>query len=344
MTNMATSDDQQPPPDMRLMQCITGHWVAAAVHAAARLGLADHMAGGPQSSRELAEASGAHGPSIFRLVRALTSLGVFEESQPGLFGLTEVGELLRSDHPRSMRSMALFQGAPPHWQGWGAFLHSVQTGQPAFAHVHGKGFFDYCKDDEEFSAAFNGAMTGMSAAASEAVVEAYDFSGVRRLVDVGGGHGYLLACILQRYPEMEGALIDLPNVVEGAHPAMEKAGLTARCQLVGGDFFASVPSGDAYIAKHIIHDWDDEHAVKILTRMRESMEGQGRVLLIESVITPEVEGSLAIMIDLEMLHATHGGRERTEAEFAALFQAAGLKLHRVVETKSLFSVVEAVPS
>lgn len=223
-------------------------------------------------------------------------------------------------------------------------MHSVRTGLPAFEHVHGKGFFDYCGDDEEFSAAFNGAMTAMSAVAADAVLEAYDFTGVRKLVDVGGGHGYLISRILKRYPRLTGGLIDLPHVVEGARSSFATAALLDRCEVVGGSFFDSVPPGDAYIAKHIIHDWDDEHSRTILQNMRKAMTGNGRVLLVEMVVTPDNKGTMAVLIDLEMLHATHGGRERTEPEFAELFASAGLKLNRIVPTKSQFCVLEAVPA
>ncbi len=331
-------------PALRLMQFITGHWVAAAVYAAARLKLADLLEGGPKSSDDLAEAVGAHKPSVYRVMRALATLGIFDEIAPKRFQLTEVGDLLRSNHPESMRPMALFQGAPPHWKGWGSFLHSVQTGEPAFEHIHGMGFFDYCETDSEFAAAFNGAMTAMSAVAAGAVVEEYDFSSIRKLVDVGGGHAYLISQILRRYPKLRGGVIDLPSVVPGAQAALKSAGLSSRCEVVGGSFFDAVPQADAYIAKNIIHDWDDEHAQTILKNMRKAMDGNGKVLLVELVVTPKDRDATAVMIDLEMLHATHGGRERTEAEFAELFASSGLRLQRIVRTKSPFSVLEAVPA
>jgi len=331
-------------PALRLMQFITGHWVAAAVYAAARLKLADLLEGGPKTSDDLAEAVGAHKSSVYRVMRALATLGIFDEIAPKRFKLTELGDLLRSNHPESMRPMALFQGAPPHWKGWGSFLHSIQTGKPAFEHTHGMGFFDYCETDAEFAEAFNGAMTAMSAIAAGAVVEEYDFSTIRKLVDVGGGHGYLISQILKRYPQLQCGLIDLPSVVPGAMSALEKAGLSDRCEVVGGSFFDAVPRADAYIAKNIIHDWDDEHAQTILKNMRTAMDGNGKVLLVELVVTPKDKDATAVLIDLEMLHATHGGRERTEAEFAELFASSGLRLHRVVRTKSPFSVLEAVPA
>lgn len=339
---MGQDPEQQTPPFARLMQLITGHWVAAAVYAAAKLRLADHLQDGPKTSDQLAQAVGGHPSSIYRVMRALATLGVFQESDGKRFSLTEVGQLLRSDHPQSMRSMALFQGAEPHWKGWGSFLYSAQTGKPAFEHVHGRPFFEYCKTDREFAEAFNGAMTAMSATLTEPICDEYDFSGIRRLVDVGGGHGYLLSRILKHYPQLSGVVFDLPEVVEGAKKTIAREGLSERCEVAGGSFFESVPSGDAYIAKNIIHDWDDEHALKILKNMRQAMTGKGKVLLVEIVITPQTSRTMGVMIDLEMLHATHGGRERTRDEFKALFGSAGLALHRVIELRSGINVLEAV--
>lgn len=338
---MPTEQEQAP---LRLMQFITGHWVSAAVYSAAKLKLADHLKNGPKSSDALAKEVSAHAPSLYRLMRSLACLGVLEETSARHFALTEMGELLRSDHPGSMRPMALFQGSPAHWQGWGNFLHSVKTGQSAFEHVHGKGFFDYCAGDAEFSEAFNGAMTAFSAAAASAVIDAYDFTGVRKLVDVGGGHGYLLCAILKRYPQLRGGIMDLPHVVAGAKPLLAAEGLTDRVELTGGSFFDSVPPADAYISKNIVHDWDDEHSIKLLKNMRQAMQGKGKVLLVEVVIGRNDREMMATLIDLEMLHATHGGRERTKAEYAELFSKAGLTLTRVVETKSLFTVLEAAPA
>ncbi len=339
---MSSAPESSPPPAAQLMEMIIGHWVTAAIYAAARLKLADALASGPRTSDELAAEVGAHPKATYRLLRALASLGIFEERWDREFALTELGHLLRTDHPQSMRDVALFQGAPPHWQGWGNFLHSVQTGDSAFAHVHGKGFFDYCQTDAEFSAAFNGAMTGMSAANAEAVSQAYDFAGIRHLADVGGGHGLLLTRILQDHSHLRGTVVDLPHVVTGAAPIIAAAGLRDRCGTHAADFFKDpLPSADAYIAKHIIHDWDDEHSIRILQNMRDNLEPGGRVLLVEAVITPGNERSMAKLMDLEMLHATHGGRERTREEFAELFAAAGLQLKQVVKTPSLSCIIEA---
>lgn len=343
-TTSTNSAAPEEPPSMRLLRCITGHWVTAAVYSAAKLGLADRSRDAALSSDELAQAVGAHGPSLYRLLRALASLGIVAEVAPRKFRLTEVGDLLRSDHPDSLRSFALFEGAPPHWRGWGNFLHSVRTGESAFENVHGQQFFDYCQTDSEFAAAFNSAMTGMSSSTIKAVLEACDFSGIRKLVDVGGGYGHLLIGILQRYPAMRGAILDLGHVSEGAKAAIDKAGLANRCEFVTGSFFDTMPRADGYIAKHIIHDWDDEHSRKILTNMRSAIEGNGKVLVVDAVIRPGADNSFPAMMDLEMLHATHGGRERTEAEFRERFASAGLRLNRVVATQSMLCVLEAVPA
>lgn len=335
---------QAPPPQAQLMQFITGHWVTAALYSAAKLELADHLHAGPQNCADLARAVDGHEDSIYRLLRALSSLGIFEETAPRTFKNTAVGECLRKDHPRSLRGMILFQGSPPHWQGWGSLLHSMKTGQSAFEHVHHQGFFDYCQAHPEFGEVFNNAMTGMSSSTAESVLQAYDFSGINTLIDVGGGHGYLISRILQKYPQLQGGLFDLPEVVADATPLLKQAGVADRCAVTGGSFFESVPPADAYISSHIIHDWDDEHSLRILKAMRASLAPNGRVLLVEIVISDQKEKNIGVWLDLEMLHATHGGRERTTAEYAALFQAAGLRLNKVVTTPSPTCVLEAVPA
>lgn len=337
-----TSVEMSKPPAAQLLDMITGHWVTAAIYAAARLQLADHLAQGPRTSDELAAQVRSHPDATYRVLRALAGLGIFEEQPGRSFTLTEVGELLRADHPQSVRDVALFQGAQPHWQGWGNFLHSVQTGQSAFEHAHGKQFFDYCQEAPEFAAVFNGAMTCFSNSGAAAVVQHYDFSGIQHLVDVGGGHGALLLRILRENPDLRGTVFDLPSVIEGAQAAIAAAGLSDRCGVSAGSFFDDpLPPADAYIAQHIIHDWDDQHARQILEAMRRGLAPGGRVLLVEAMIDPNEAGPGASLIDLEMLHATHGGRERTREEFANLFDSAGLQLKQVVETASPSRVIEA---
>lgn len=333
---------QGAPPEAALMQMILGSLVSQAVYVAAKLSVADLLADGPRTADELAEATGAHAPSLYRVMRALASCGVFAERADGRFELTPAAELLRSDARNSLRDSAVFMGEEWHWRVWGHTLHSVMTGGPAWEHTHGAEVFPYFAANPGPAAIFDRAMTSMSHAAAEAVVEAYDFSGVEKVVDVAGGHGRLLTGILRSSPETRGVLFDLPHVIKGAHSVLEKEGVSGRVELVTGDFFESVPEGaDAYVMKHIIHDWDDERALTILKNIARAMRADGRVLLVEMVVAPGNEPHPGKILDLEML-VSPGGKERTEAEYAALFRGAGLRLARVVPTKSPFSVIEAV--
>jgi hypothetical protein len=231
-----------------------------------------------------------------------------------------------------------------HWRVWGNMLYSVQTGKPAWGHVHGAEVFDYFGANPEQAEIFNGAMTDMSVATAPAVVEAYDFSGIKTLADIAGGHGYLLSQVLKANPEMKGILFDVQPVIAGANALIEKEGVAERIEKVSGDFFSSVPKGaDAYMMKHIIHDWDDERSIKILRNINEAMNPQGRVLIIEVVVPEGNEPHYSKLLDLEML-VSPGGAERTEEEYRALLAAAGFKLTRIVPTKTPFSIIEGVRS
>jgi hypothetical protein len=332
-------ESTEPTPAQRLLPLITGHWAAAATYCMAELGLADRIAAGEGRTSRIAEAESLHEPSLFRLLRSLAGFGVVEETAPREFALTPVGELLRSDHPNSMRASMLFQGSPTHWASWGSLIHSVRTGGSAFEHVHGKPFFEYCKDDLDAAARFNNAMSSGTGAPSQAVADAYDFSSVRKLVDVGGGHGVLLTTILARFPGLQGVLTDLPEVVSGAE--LEES-MRARVEIISGDFFAEVPASDAYIMKNIIHDWNDERSVAILKSVHRAAEPGAVVLIVEAIVPDGNEPSFAKTLDLEMLQATNGGVQRTEKEFTQLFEPSGFKINRVIPTHSLASIIEAV--
>jgi hypothetical protein len=241
-----------------------------------------------------------------------------------------------------MRNGAIFMGEEWHWRVWGDMLYSVETGKPAWGHVHGAEVFDYFAQNPRQAEIFNNAMTDMSAATAPVVVEAYDFSGIKRLTDIAGGHGYLLAQVLKINPEMKGVLFDMPSVINGAGALLEEEGVAERVEKVSGDFFSSVPEGaDAYMMKHIIHDWDDERAIKILQNIRQMMADDGKVLIIETVVPEGNEPHYSKLLDLEML-ASPGGIERTAAEYRDLLAAAGLRLTRIIPTRSPFSIVEAV--
>ena len=336
---------QSIPPSASLLQMMAGPWVAQAIFTAANLGIADRVKDGPVSVEALAEATGVHAPSLYRVLRALASIGVFAESEPGLFGTTPIADCLRSDALGSLRAFALMTGDAWHQRSWSDVLYSVETGKPSTMRLYGvDNLFEYFAAEPEAGAHFNEAMTGFATQVHRAAVAAYDFSGVRRLVDVGGGHGALLAAILARHPEMRGVLFDQPDVVRGARPNLERAGVAARCELMGGDFFRSVPGGaDAYILSAILHDWSDEDAAVLLQNIRRAIADGGRLLLVESVIQPGNTPDFGKLLDLEMLIAC-GGRERTEAEFRALLAAAGFRLARVFPTASATSVIEAVPA
>jgi len=321
---------------------VLGCLVSQAVCVAAKLGVADLLAGGPLGASELAEATDTHARSLYRLLRSLASCGVFRERPDGRFELTPLAGGLRSDAPGSMRDAIIFMGEEWYWRVWGNTIHSVRTGRPAWERAHGSEIFPWFAAHPEESRVFDRAMTSFSNLATAAVVEAYDFSGFETIVDVAGGHGLLLSAILRANPSLRGVLFDQPHVIEGARESVASKGLADRCELAGGDFFESVPAGaDAYVMKHIIHDWDDERAVLILKNIARAMRDGGRVLVVEMVLPPANVPHLSKVLDIEML-TSPGGVERTEEEYGELFERAGLRLARVVATKSPYSVVEAV--
>ncbi len=329
------------PPPVRLVQMMTGYWISQSIYVAAKLGIADHLMDGPRTSEELAAACQAHAPSLYRLLRGLASVGVFTEVDAGRFALTPTAEWLRTDHPDSMRALAIMYGEE-QYQAWGGLLASIQTGAPAFDRRFGASYFHYLAEHPEPAATFNAAMTGWSAQVARAVVEAYDFSACATVVDVGGGHGTLLAAILTANPHLRGILVDLPHVAASATAFLGAAGVADRCQIIAGDFFEALPSGgDAYILAQILHDWDDERSFTILQNCRSAMAPAGRILIVELVIPPGNEPSLGKLLDLHML-VLLTGRERTEVEYRDLLAAAGFRLTRIIPTSSGASIVEAV--
>ena len=337
---MAQQVPQELPASAQLTQMVFGFMVAQAISTAAKFGVADQLKDGPKNADEIAQAVGAHPRALYRLLRALASVGIFSEDADGRFQLTPLAEPLRSDAPDSMRAFAIYMGADWHWRVWEGLPYSVAHAQPAFEHIYGQPVFEYLPEHPLEALVFNDAMTSFSKSASEAIVNAYDFSGIKKLVDVGGGHGYLLSAILERNPEMNGVLFDASQVVAGAQDVIESCG--ARCETAGGDFFASVPAGgDAYIMKHIIHDWEDERALTILRNCHRAMTENGKLLVVEMVIPEGNAPSPGKFLDLEMLVFLRSF-ERTAAEYRALFERAGFKLTRIVPTASPYSVIEGV--
>lgn len=331
-----------PPPEAMLLQISFGALLSQALYVAARLGVADLLAEKPLHTSELAAATRTQERPLYRVLRSLASLGVFSEVEPKVFALTPAASLLRSDAPNSMRNGIIFMGEEWHWRVWGNMMSSLQTGKPAWGAVHGAEVFEYFAANQEHYEIFNRAMTDMSVSTAPSVVEAYDFSGIERLADIAGGHGFLLSQVLKANPKMKGILFDVPAVIAGAAALLEKEGVAARVETASGNFFESVPAGaDAYMMKHIIHDWNDEDSTRILRNINAVMKPEGRVLIVETVVPEGSEPHYSKLLDLEML-VSPGGMERTAEEYRELLASAGLRLNRIVPTKSPFSIVEAV--
>jgi len=331
------------PPDVALVQLVFGKGISIAISVVAKLRIADLLADGPQTADELARETKTHGPTLYRLLRMLAAVGVFAEQADGRFALTPMGEYLRTGVQGSLRGIADYCGSDWSWRAWGQLLESVRTGRTAFDQVFGEPVFDYLAKHPEESAVFNEGMTGFSSSIAPAVAEAYDFATFKTIVDIGGGHGVLLRTILAANPAVNGIVFDAPHVAAGAAPALLAAGLSERCRAVGGDFFQSVPAGDAYLLKHIIHDWPDDKATTILRNCRQQVSPGGKLLLVELVLAPGNEADLGKILDLEML-VIASGQERTEAEYRELLAGAGWRLTQVIATKSPARIVEAVPA
>ncbi|MGB8511062.1 MAG: methyltransferase [Pyrinomonadaceae bacterium] len=336
--NDMTPDEMMPVDAMLGM--VSGFWTSRAIYVAAKLGLADLLYERPRTAIELAEATGMHASSLRRVLRALASVGVLAEREEGRFDLTPVGATLRTGVPGSLRAFVASELGEGHYQAWGELLHSVKTGEIAFDHVYGMPVWEYYAGHPELAQTFNESMTCLTKVVEPAVLESYDFSNFKNLVDVGGGHASLLSAVLKRHAQVRGVLFDAPGVVEGARRRVTEENLAERCEVRGGDFFTSVPEGgDAYMMKHIIHDWDDERAVSILKNCRRAMKDGGKLLVIDQVIPEGDEFSIGKLTDLIMMVMV-GGRERTAAEFKALLAAAGFKLTRIVPTPSHVCIIE----
>lgn len=337
---MAQTNDA--PPQLALQELIQGYQVTKCIYVAAKLGIADLLKDGPRTSEELAQVTGTHAPSLYRVLRLLTGVQLLSEGEAHAFALTPLGTYLQTGVPGSLRTTALYFGGEPTWQVWGALLDSVETGQSAYQHIFGRSSWDYRADHPETAALFDQTMSDWTASVAPTVAAAYDFSASARLVDVGGGHGQMLASILQAHPTLHAVLFDLPHVVQGAHPLLEAAGVADRCEIIEGDAFTAVPAhAETYLLSRVIHDWDDAHALALLTRCQQAMQPQGKVLLVERVILSGGAPSLLVLeSDVNMLVAT-GGKERTDAEYRALLRAAGFELRQIIPVQPPFSLIEA---
>ena len=331
------------PPSQLIVQVATGYIASTVLYLAARLDIAGLVAGGSKSVAQLAAATGVREDMLYRVLRLLISLGIFTETEPGEIGENAASRLLRKDQPDSLHGIALFWTDPFHFRAYSALHATLKDGKPGVDHAFGMPLFDYLTANPEYSAIFNDAMTTLSVPAIAAALKAYDFSRYGTIVDVAGGHGEVLLSILKANPKAKGILAEVDHVVQGALLRIAAAGLKQRCDAVVCDFFKSAPpGGDAYVMKHIIHDWDDARALMILENIAAAMGAKkGHVVLLESVIPEGPTPDFGKFLDIEML-ALPGGKERTQKEFAELFAAAGFRLTRVVPTESPLSVVEAV--
>jgi SAM-dependent methyltransferase len=325
-----------------LFQMVIGKWISQALGTIVEIGVPDQLAKGARRCRDIAREAGVSEDGLYRLLRALASMGLFAESADRRFKLTGMGQLLRSDHPESLAGFARFTAHDITWRPWGELGYSVKTGTPAFDHVFNASIFEHFSRNPEVAAVFDAAMTSISAMEARATSDAYDFKGVEVLMDVAGGHGLLLATVLRHHKTMRGVLFDLPHVAAGA-AATTRAGITGRVRIESGDFFKELPPGaDAIIMKHILHDWDDDSATRILQACHRALGPGGKVLIVDPVVPSGNAPHYGKLLDLEMLVLTPRGRERTKAEFVRLLRGAGFRLSRVIATHSPLSIVEAV--
>jgi hypothetical protein len=325
------------PDRQDLRDMVTGYRLSAALNVAADLGISDELADGPRTAADLAGAVGAEPDSLHRLLHALATVGVYDEGSDGSFANTELGEGLRTDVPDSIRPLARTLNSPALWSAWGHLGHSVRTGENAFVAMHGVDAWTRRRGHPEENAIFNETMTVQTKVIADAVAEAYDFTGLSTVVDVGGGQGSLLEAVLTRHAQLSGTVFDQEHVV-AMQPS--SSALAPRWSAASGSFFFAVPEADAYLLKSILHDWPDDRCVEILETCRRSLRPGGVVLVVETLLGRPGFEVQAAFSDINML-VMPGGRERTEEEYAALFEAAGLRLGRVVDTATRMSVVEA---
>jgi ubiquinone/menaquinone biosynthesis C-methylase UbiE len=329
-------------PQQQLNQLICGNWSSQCIYVAAKLGIADLLKEGPGSVEDLARETGTHQKSLYRLLRALASIGVFVEMPGEQFTLTPAADLLRSDVSDSQRNLAILMGEE-HYRAWGDLLYSIQTGRPAFERIYGQAIFDLLSHDSDKAAFVEKAMAAVHEWQTAALLDVYDFSGFASVADIGGGNGTTLCQILRRYASLHGALFDLPGVIQRASQVVDRFELSDRIHLIAGDFFQSVPNGaDAYLLRHIIHEWDDDKAIRILNNVHRAIDQNGRLLVVESAIPAGNEPFFGKLLDLNML-VIRGSRERTEDEFRHLFGRAGFRLARIVPTGAEVSVLEGIP-
>lgn len=333
----------QEAPETQLHHLMSGYWISAAMGVAAELHLADLMAEGPQPSVDVAQKTGMHPGALYRLVRTLASIGLFTEVTPGQFAVTAMGDLLRTDHPRSLYHLTRYTCTDRQWQRFGALRRSIETGESVDLHIFEDTMRDHWDRHPEERAVFDATMRTMAVQLAAAVVEAFDFAPYRTIVDVGGSHGTMLIAILQRAPHLQGVLFDLPGVAPGATPYLVAAGVHDRCTVVGGDMLTAVPDGgDLYLFSRVLHARNDAQAVTALRNCRRVIDPHGTLLIIEEVLPAGDAPGYAKLSDLNMLVGP-GGQERTAAEYQALCAASNFALTQTLPTASRVSIMVGLP-
>ena len=334
--------DVTPPPEMQVVQMALGGFVTRALYALAELGIADHFENGPLSAEDIARATNTHAPFLYRLLRNMTGFGFFIEDENHRFSLTPMGATLQSRLGYVRSSVRTLAGSTV-WRSLDEIVHSIETGEACVKKAFKKPYFDHLRENPKELSLFNETMIGIHGDEPPAIAQCCDFSETRRLIDIGGGTGSLLAEILRENPKLDGVLYELPEVADEARRNIAAEGLTKRCKVVEGDFFRSCPTGgDAYILSHIIHDWDEEKCLRILENCHTAMQGRGRLLIIEQIIPPDNSFHPGKVLDLIML-TMHSGQERTQDEYAALLKKASFQLERTISTTTPASVMEAFP-
>ncbi|KST68511.1 methyltransferase [Mastigocoleus testarum] len=345
VTSKLFQTSEMSPPEA-LIQMIAGKWVSQSIYVASSLGIADLLKDGAKHIDEIAQATGTYSPKLYRLLRALASIDVFIEIEEYKFALTPIAEYLRSDIPNSLRAFSRIEGDEWSWRSWGEILHAIKTNQSLFHRLYQvENAYEYFTKNSKSADLFNNAMTSLTRnTIIPVILDSYDFSCVEKVVDVGGGHGALIASILTSYPQISGVLYDLPHVTAEASRLLHEEGVAKRCEIVSGDFYVSIPSGgDAYILSQILHNFDDDHCIKILKNVRHAMAEKGKLLVIQAVISPGNEPCFNKFLDLAlMISIDSGGQERSESRYCQLFEAAGFLLNQIVPSSAPVRVIEGV--
>lgn len=334
---------ESAPPQARLIQIVQGMMASKALQLAAELGIADLLATDAKSTEELARTTSTHGPSLYRLLRALASIGIFRQTEEGLFENTELSEPLRADVPGSIRDYVIFAPNDSNVRAWMHLDSVVRTGEPSFVAANGADNWEYFAAHPELGEQFNRAMSNLSALGGPMIAYGYDFSGFQTIVDIGGGEGRLLASILAAHPGLRGAVFDLPAVAEPAAEFLRSQGLEERTEVLTGDMFAAIPGGyDAYVMRAVLHDWSDEKALILLENCRAAIPDHGKLLIFDAIMPPGNGPHFAKWLDLQMMVAL-GGRERNAEDFRRLLDRAGFGLTGARPLPAMIGVVEAVP-